>query len=217
MATHLDRGGRSYASTPTLFIPVSADLIARLEAIVDAGIELLDAIGGDPDLEPSLLGNPLLPYDAEGDEAEILEGDGQCDEEPSLAAPETAFYRADQRGWCRGGEDDREEENEHGGDVLDEPHDDLRHDDEDDGCGEPDLGAPAGGSLDQRQWAQGRDHYGADAYEASLGWTPAESATESYVDADGREHDAGDDREWDPADDGIGDADGLDEQLGRAA
>lgn len=91
MATHLDRGGRSYASTPTLFIPVSADLIARLEAIVDAGIELLDAIGGDPDLEPSLLGNPLLPCDVEGDGDPDGEDDGTAEEggdehEPQLGA-----------------------------------------------------------------------------------------------------------------------------------
>lgn len=44
--------------------------------------------------------------------------------------------------------DDREDENEHGGDVNDEPHDD-------DVEAEPSLGAPEN-PRDQRRWAQGK-------------------------------------------------------------
>lgn len=152
MATCRDRGGCSCAQTATFFIPAPADLIARLEAIVEAGIALLDEIGGDVDLEPSLLGNHRLPYDAEGDGDPDDEDDG-CSE-PSLGAPETGLRGADyqfpdgaifahaeplssQVGWARGGDDDREDEDEHGGDVQDEPHDDGLH------CGadsEPSLG-----------------------------------------------------------------------------
>jgi hypothetical protein len=57
-----------------------------------------------------------------------------------------------------GNADDRE-----AGDVLDEPHDDGREEDE------PDLGSPAGGTENQEHWAQGRDHFGADSDEPFLG------------------------------------------------
>ena len=53
----------------------------------------------------------------------------------------------DQTSWARGGDvDERETENEHGGDILDE-----RHDPEED---EPSLGAPEN-PHDQRHWVQG--------------------------------------------------------------
>lgn len=154
MAIHRDRGGRSYAPTVTFFTPAPADLVARLEAIIAAGIELLDQIEGDSDLEPSLecpCPHFFFAVDAEGDDPDD-EDDG-CGE-PSLAAPETELRGADyhfpdgatfahaeplgsQVGWARGGDDDREHEDEHGGDVQDEPHDDGIH------CGadsEPSLG-----------------------------------------------------------------------------
>lgn len=159
MAIHRERGGRSYAHTATFFTLAPADLVARLEAIIAAGIELLDEIGGDPDLEPSLLGSHLLPYDAEGDGDPDDEDDG-CGE-PSLGAPEPELRGADyhfpegaifahaeplgsQVGWARGGDDDREHEDEHGGDVQDEPHDDGLH------CGadsEPSLGWTIDGHI----------------------------------------------------------------------
>ena len=140
--SRMDGARESLAQTVTFFTPAPADLIARLEAIIAAGIELLDEIGGDPDLEPSLLGNHLLPYDAEGDGDADDEDDG-CSE-PSLGAPEPevrgpAYHfpqgaifahvepLGSQVGWPRGGDDDRKDEDEHGGDVQDEPHDDGLH------------------------------------------------------------------------------------------
>lgn len=74
---------------------------ARIEREIDRLIELLDAIDGDLDLEPSL-GWP------EGG-PDLVAGDHPCDE--------------------------LEEENEHGGDVVDEPHDA-----EDEGNDDADLG-----------------------------------------------------------------------------
>ncbi len=53
-----------------------------------------------------------------------------ADEEPSLASPERHLspycYGLDgsQSHWAEGGKDEREEENENGGDIQDEPHDD---------------------------------------------------------------------------------------------
>lgn len=73
---------------------------ARIEREIDRLIELLDAIDGDLDLEPSL---------------------GWPEGGPDLFAADHAY-------------DELEEEDEHGGDVVDEPHDD--------GEDEPDLGWP---------------------------------------------------------------------------
>ena len=50
---------------------------------------------------------------------------GDADLEPSLAS------------WTLGSNDDREEENERGGDVQDEPHDPEEDDDCDSGCADP--------------------------------------------------------------------------------
>jgi hypothetical protein len=142
----------SYSQRRAALVPVSADLVEQLEALVSTVIQLLDEIGGDPDLEPSLLGNHLLPYDAEGDGDADDEDDG-CSE-PSLGAPEPELRGADyhfpegatfahaeplgsQVGWSRSGDDDREQEDEHGGDVQDEPHDDGLHGGAD---SEPSLG-----------------------------------------------------------------------------
>lgn len=83
-----------YAGTP------AGATRARIEREIDRLIELLDAIDGDLDLEPSL---------------------GWPQAGPDEIATNSSH-------------DDREEEHEHGGDVVDEPHDD--------GDDEPDLGWP---------------------------------------------------------------------------
>ncbi|MCJ2133358.1 hypothetical protein MKK69_04655 [Methylobacterium sp. J-026] len=90
------------------------DLIALRQALanrIEADIAALDALGGDPDFEPSLA----------APEAIITSGFGYSDR----------CRHSDQANWAAGntddGEDDagenREEENEHGGDIQDEPHD----------------------------------------------------------------------------------------------
>ena len=115
-------------------IPSQAERLAqrerirsRMEAAIERLIETLDAMDGDPDLEPSL---------------------GSPERHPSHFATLNCRYSS-QAMWADGGDaDEREEEDEHGGDVLDEPHDrdpDEPNGDERDDDGdrqEPWLGAP---------------------------------------------------------------------------
>lgn len=86
------------------------ELRRRIAERIEADIALLDALDGDSDAEPSLgAPEPIIPV-----------GYGQ------VRCPAT-----DQANWADGGNDDREqdagddreEEDEHGGDILDEPHD----------------------------------------------------------------------------------------------
>lgn len=79
-------------------------------AAVDALVAVLDAQTPDADLEDDGTGEPIL---------------GWPDGTPGLGALDCAS----------GGDDDREEENEHGGDVQDEPHDEKEQADD-----EPNLG-----------------------------------------------------------------------------
>ncbi|SFZ81814.1 hypothetical protein SAMN02983003_0707 [Devosia enhydra] len=86
---------------------------ARIEACLDevhAMIEILDRLDGDCDLEPNL-GAPEIPplrlVACNGN----LSGWGR--------------EQGDQRRWAQGAEDDTEHEDEHGGDIQDEPHDAL--------------------------------------------------------------------------------------------
>lgn len=111
---------------------------AELEARIEYLIELLDALDGDSDLEPYLAGEQWLnnrggsPDDREGDLDED-EGDNNCDDEPMLGARENHPRPWGMSGRSNeGGQDDWyrptafdecEEENEHGGDILDVPHD----------------------------------------------------------------------------------------------
>lgn len=96
---------------------------------------MLDAMDGDPDLED----------DREQDDA---------GSEPSLGAPEH-YEPTSQVEWAAGTSDDREDENEHGGDVLDIPHDD-------EGDAEPNLGR-----LETVN--QGRNSYSGNGEDESAG------------------------------------------------
>lgn len=99
----------------------------ELSTTIENLINMLDDLDGDPDLEPSLAGVQGVSDDREGDEGCWA---GEADLEASL-------------GWANSGSqyklhasaDGREEENEHGGDIQDEPHDML-----DQGDNEPFLG-----------------------------------------------------------------------------
>jgi hypothetical protein len=51
--------------------------------------------------------------------------DGECDREPWLGSPELNPGYAASDHWASGINDDREQEDEHGGDVLDERHDEI--------------------------------------------------------------------------------------------
>ena len=130
----------------------------RLGEAIEGLIALLDEIQGDPDLEDGHDAGPSGDEDEpsigsaqEGPQAfwayggtDDLEG-GDADAEPILASPER---HGSQAHWADGArsvrKDDCEEENEHGGDIQDEPHDgelDLRE-----GC---DLGGEDNGIGDR--------------------------------------------------------------------
>ena len=91
------------------------ELLASAEALLAA----LDHMDGDPDLEPVL-------------------GAAENHPRPSW------WYVRDEDGsqvdWAHGNRDDREDTDEDGGDILDEPHGDAREDDEDNGDKEPSMG-----------------------------------------------------------------------------
>lgn len=59
------------------------ELQRRLDQIIELLIEVRDRMDPDPDLEPSLGHNPYGSDDREGDDCELHEGDGECDDEPS--------------------------------------------------------------------------------------------------------------------------------------
>jgi hypothetical protein len=90
MVVHTNHARRSYAPAPGATPTLDGYLRRRLEAVIEAAIDLLDALD-------------------EGDE-----GDGFVDDEddggaePWLGAPEAAADRLDQRQWTRGGDSDRE-------------------------------------------------------------------------------------------------------------
>lgn len=97
--------------------------------------------------------------------------------------------------------DESEEENEHGGDILNEPHDEDAEGDK-----EPELGATT--TLNQEHaWAPQSDRrwYVTDG-EPSLGWSNGHGHPEAAM----RGYD--DDRESDMAEWGIADRDGELEQ-----
>jgi hypothetical protein len=199
MNTHV-RERESHARR--LFIEVTPELRRVLEMVAEAAIDALDQIDGDPDLEPSfgllppgVLDETELDADEEEDDepedGDFGEDDG-CDE-PSLGAPESRMscwgqgpsLDGNQSHWAAGGGLDLEDEDEHGGDIQDEPHDGL----DEDGC-EPSLGA-------------------LEFMATQLGW--------AFSDQRDLEHDDSDDEDDGTAEDaepsGIGDLDGLYEQV----
>jgi hypothetical protein len=161
-----------------------------LEAQIEELITLLDMLDPDQDLEPSLGTGPGYPVDAE-QEDEHLEDGG--DSEPMLGANGGGEGTSHLYGWRRPtsrAADECEEENEHGGDVVDEPHDE----DPDEGT----LGAPESG-VSQAYWSAG-DNGREGELEDSLGWT----LTGALGSGDDRE--AGDDN-------GLADPSALAEQF----
>lgn len=85
----------------TQFIRITPNQRRRIETLVQDLVNLLDFIDGDEDAEDNGYDEPWLGWGLGG----ALEN--------SMAT------------------DDREEENEHGGDILDEPHDDGEDAEED--------------------------------------------------------------------------------------
>lgn len=113
-----------------------SDRIDQMAAAMSHLIEALDAMDGDADLEHN--GDELdvsapegwRPFDTTllDDSEEADEAEDSDVSEPSLGAPEQnpGSGRSDQTYWSTGKNtyrsDDAEEENEHGGNVLDGPH-----------------------------------------------------------------------------------------------
>lgn len=126
----------------------------ELATTIERLINLLDAIDGDCDLEASADDEPSLGWTTSGSGMSVstykldldLERD-DSDKEDTLGWGQgsQAFLHVDQY-------DEAEEENEHGGDVQDEPHDRL-----DEGNDEPFLGR-----LETIHQGPGTYSYGAD-------------------------------------------------------
>jgi hypothetical protein len=174
-----------------LFIEVTPELRRVLEMVAEAAIDALDQIDADPDPEPSFGHlSPGILDEAEPDDEPEDDGCG----EPSLGAPESRVsywglgtgLDGNQSHWAAGGGLDLEEEDEHGGDIQDEPHDGL----DEDGC-EPSLGA-------------------LEFTATQLGWAFSDQRDLEHDDSD--DEDDGTAEEGEPS--GIGDLDGLQEQMG---
>jgi hypothetical protein len=151
----------------------------------------------------------------------------ESDTEPSLGArerhptvPHPVYHRHgeyvsndpqdDQTRWAAGGgaNDECEKEDEHGGDINDEPHDEVAEGDK-----EPSLGATTCINQNHAWRASGSgDFWGSGEGEPSLAFTNIPAMLPRGYDSDREGGD--DDREFDPAEDGIGDLDGLAEQTG---
>ncbi len=133
---------------------------AEVEAAVDDLIDILDAIdAATADIEP----DPDFELDHDGEDG--------GDDELSVGAPEKhpspphrdfgryvdTSTNCRQTQWAAGlnvaSRDEGEVEDEHGGDILDEPHDEVGRE------MEPFFGAPENHDAhpDQEQWAQGDD------------------------------------------------------------
>ncbi|MCJ8053900.1 hypothetical protein GB928_018750 [Shinella curvata] len=119
---------------------------AAIAMSIERLIDLLDAAEGDPDLEAN--GDERDQSYAEGGDTGTnpLEDDEDgSDDEPTLGASNDYVCRS-QEDWPRvWGQDECEVENEDGGDILDEPHDDDELDqngDETDYCGSEDEWRP---------------------------------------------------------------------------
>lgn len=92
-------------------------------------IDMLDAMSPDCDLEDSADLEPSLGWSADGVMGSCIDLEGPQDD---LEPDNDTEANGDERdasataSWAKGGHwcEDVEEENEHGGDILDEPHDD---------------------------------------------------------------------------------------------
>jgi len=199
-----------------------------LEGEVERLLTMLDDLDGDPDLEETGDGhdtgtapnwmNPH-PYHC-GDQLIILEDDEESDAgeddgtaEPMLGAPEKhqpAFTSwgsvsspmVSQAFWADGAKsinaDDCESENEHGGDILDEPHDDGGWSTGTDY--EPELGWT--NHIDQTKSGIVHASLFIEDGEPELGFVGHGTGWRAGEESDDRESDVADEGQQDPADEG---------------
>jgi len=94
-----------------LFLTLKQNNRTAIATTIERLINVLDELDGDPDYE----------FQISRDERELDE----CDDEPTLGSVNDYHGKADQTRWASGAHflDECEEENEHGGDINDEPHD----------------------------------------------------------------------------------------------
>jgi hypothetical protein len=161
-----------------------------VEALAEQLIAFLDATTPDPDLE------------------EEPEGDGYADDEPTLGASEGANQ---ERTWSlrQNSADDREHEDEDGDELDKLEVSELEISGEADGHNggcvddEPSLGS-LDSRMSQKRW--GLPDSAADCWwlAADIEYDPADPPKGQGLDTD--------EREWDPAENGIADMDGLAEQ-----
>ncbi|MCJ2056666.1 hypothetical protein MKL09_08870 [Methylobacterium sp. J-048] len=98
-------------------IPVTAaELRRRIEDRIEADLELLEALDGDPEAEPSLGATEALALC--GPAAADLKARQRHDWDD-----QTYWGRSSATDGERDAGEEPEEENEHGGDIQDEPHD----------------------------------------------------------------------------------------------
>jgi hypothetical protein len=160
-----------------------------VEALAEQLIAFLDATTPDPDLE------------------EEPEGDGYADDEPSLGASDGANQ---ERTWSlrQNSADDREHEDEDGDELDKLEASDLEISGEADGdrgdCvdDEPSLGS-LDGRMSQKRWGL-PDVSDSWWMATDIEYDPADPPKGQGLDTD--------EREWDPAENGIADLDGLAEQ-----
>ncbi|CAN7695788.1 hypothetical protein [Mesorhizobium sp. LjNodule214] len=112
-------------STQVDLLTLQIDRTSRkaLATSIEVLIDMLDAISPDPDLEDTADDEPYLGWTAHGSNAgttDDREGDDSDFEDSGDEHDASATAN-----WAKGGHwcEDVEEENEHGGDILDEPHD----------------------------------------------------------------------------------------------
>ncbi|MBN9074311.1 MAG: hypothetical protein J0H34_22465 [Rhizobiales bacterium] len=128
------------------FLSLSPDDRAGIAYTIERLINMLDAMEVDPDLEPSLAGFDGGPTDDREGDLDLDEWDGNPDDEDGADAEfnlgwEKGSMPYDQTHIAMYGKDEVEVENEHGGDINDEPHDA-----EEDCCGaKDDWGTGNGG------------------------------------------------------------------------
>lgn len=119
----------------TIVLTLNAKDRVGLATTIDRLIDMLDALEGDCDLEATADDEPSLGWTAAGKGAYVSTHKLDLDLELDDADTEHSL------GWGLGTQahlhvgDEREDENEHGGDVCDVPHDDL-----DEGNAEPFMG-----------------------------------------------------------------------------
>ena len=121
MNLHHPPGGLSPASGVFAFLPPAATPKAFKEALgdeIERMIDMLDALDGDPDYEPSLARFDGDGSDREGDDADLeLSGD---ENEPSLGSLGSSGFAYREQAWAGGTSDDCERDDaddEDGGDT----------------------------------------------------------------------------------------------------